>query len=97
LTYYSHAIAALLKKLLDADDVYLTTHAASLLGVHGSAGDERLLEARLKRWREQWRDRVTEADAQQQGQIERELIYALTTAKRGNFLRSVCASYGPVA
>jgi hypothetical protein len=79
--YYSDAIGALLKQLLDGDDVRLVTHAAYLIGVHGSASDQRLLEARLKRWREQWSERVADADAQQQGQIERELINALINSK----------------
>jgi hypothetical protein len=39
------------------------------------------LEERLKRWREQWRDRIAEADAQHRGQIERELIWALINNK----------------
>ncbi|HEX7334256.1 MAG TPA: hypothetical protein VF290_22310 [Pyrinomonadaceae bacterium] len=75
--YYSESIGALLKKILETDDLELASYAAYLLGRHGSAGDEQILEARLKRWREQWRDRVAEADAQQQGRIERELIFAL--------------------
>ena len=79
--HYSDAIGAFIKKLLEKDDIYLASNAAYLIGVHGSAGDEQLLEARLKRWREQWRDRVADADAQQQGQIERELISALLTGK----------------
>ena len=79
--YYSDAIGALLKKLMETDDAPMASHAAYLIGLHGSAGDEKLLEARLKRWQEQWRDRVVEADAQHQGQIERELIYALIHGK----------------
>ena len=79
--YYSDAIGALLKKLLETDDFAMASHAAYLIGVHGAAGDEKLLEARLKRWQKQWRDRVAEADAQQQGRIERELIYALINGK----------------
>src|SRR5262249_11188773 len=52
--YYSGAIAGLLKKLLETDDLLLAGHAAYLIGLHGSAGDQRLLEARLERWQEQW-------------------------------------------
>ena len=66
----------------------------------GAAGDERLLEARLKRWREEWRDRLAEADAQNQGQIERELIWALINGKSWKFpperveeLRTSCITY----
>lgn len=79
--YYSDAIGALLKKLLETDNPVMASHVAYLIGKHGSADDEKLLEARLKRWQEQWRDRVAEADAQQQGQIERELILALVNGK----------------
>ena len=75
--YYSESIGALLKKLLETDDVALVSHVAYLIGRQGRAGDDKILEARLNRWREQWRDRIAEADAQRQGQIERALIYAL--------------------
>jgi hypothetical protein len=79
--YYSESMSVLLKKFVQTDDAPMASHAAYLLGKHGSPGDEKLLEARLKRWREQWRDRIVEADAQHQGQIERELIYALINGK----------------
>ena len=75
--YYSESIGVLLKKVLETDDLDLVSYVAYLLGKHGLAGDEQILEARLKRWREQWRDRIAEADAQHQGRIERELISAL--------------------
>lgn len=79
--YYSESMSVLLKKIVETDDPPMVSHAAYLIGKHGSPGDEKLLEARLKRWREQWRDRILEADAQHQGQIERELIYALINGK----------------
>ncbi len=79
--YYSESMSVLLKKIVHTDEPPLASHAAYLIGKHGSAGDEKLLEARLKRWQEQWRDRILEADAQHQGQIERELIYALINGK----------------
>ena len=79
--YYSESMSVLLKKIVQTDDPPLASHAAYLIGIHGSAGDEKLLEARLNRWQEQWRDRSLEADAQRQGQIERELIYALINGK----------------
>ncbi len=66
---------------MESDNAAIASHAAYLIGVHGSAGDEKVLEARLKRWQDQWRYRVAEADAQLQGQIERELIYALVNGK----------------
>jgi len=40
-----------------------------------------VLEVRLKRWQEEWRNRVVEADGQQQGRIEGELISALIHGK----------------
>jgi hypothetical protein len=67
--------------MLETENISQASHAAYLLGKHGSAGDERVLEARLKRWREEWRDRVAEADAQYQGRIEREIISALVNGK----------------
>jgi hypothetical protein len=83
--YYSDAIGVIVKKLLETDDVSAASHAAYLLSLHGSAGDEQVLEARLKRWQEQWRNRVAEADAQRQGRIERELIHALIIGKSWKF------------
>ena len=79
--YYSDAIGAILKRLLETDDYAHASHAAYLIRREGTAGDERLLEARLKRWREEWRYRVAEADAQHQGQLERELIHGLIYGK----------------
>lgn len=79
--YYSESMSVLLKKILQTDDPPMASHAAYLIGKHGSPADEKVLEARLKRWQEQWRDRTLEADAQHQGQIERELIYALVNGK----------------
>lgn len=75
--HYSESISTILKKFLETDDYAHASNAAYLLGKHGAAGDERILEARLKRWREEWKDRIAEANAQYQGQVERELIYAL--------------------
>lgn len=79
--YYSESMSVLLKKFVQTDDAPMASHAAYLIGKHGSPGDEKLLEARLKRWQEQWRDRIADADAQHLGQIERELIYALINGK----------------
>lgn len=75
--YYSESIGTLLKKLLESDEPALASHVAYLIGRHGIAGDEKILEARLKRWREQWSDRLAAAEAQHQGRIEHELIFAL--------------------
>ena len=80
--YYSESIGALLKKLLESDDSVHASHAAYLIGREGSAGDERVLEARLKRWREEWGNRIGQDEAEVQGQVERELIYALIHSKK---------------
>jgi hypothetical protein len=79
--YYSPAIANILKKRLDGQDPGPVSNAAYLLGVHGVAGDELVLQSRLDRWRKEWADRVVEADTNQQGRIERELVYALIHGK----------------
>ena len=79
--YYSNEIGALLRKLLESDDPLRASNAAYLLGKHGSASDQRVLEARLNRWRAQWRDKLVEANAQRQAQVERELVYALINGK----------------
>ncbi len=75
--YYSEAIGVLVKKLLVTDDRSWASNAAYLLGLHGSVADKDVLEARLKRWQEEWGNRVVEADEQQQGRIESELVWAL--------------------
>lgn len=82
--HYFESLGTLLKKLLETDDPMKASHAAYVIGLHGPAGGREVLEARLKRWREQWRDRVAEADAQLQGKIERELIFALINARSWN-------------
>ena len=79
--YYSEPVGALLKKILETDDAPLASHAAYLIGLHGSPADAQVLEARLQRWQEQWRDRVAQADSEHQGQIERELVWALINGK----------------
>ena len=79
--YYSEAIGELLEKLLDVEDVSLVSTAGYLIGRYSSASYQPVLEERLKRWREQWRDRIAEADAQHQGQIERNLVWALINNK----------------
>jgi hypothetical protein len=107
--YYSEAIGTILKKLLEMDDTSVARHAAYLIGRNGLPGDEKVLEARLKRWQEEWRDRVVEADSRNQGQIERELIYALINGKawklsesrvkelRTGCLTQLCKSSNPEA
>lgn len=52
--YYSEAIGVLVKKLLVTDDRSWASNAAYLIGLHGSIDDKEVLEARLKRWQEEW-------------------------------------------
>ena len=79
--YYSEAIGVLVKKRLAMDDPSAASTAAYLIGLYGSPDDKQLLEARLKRWQEEWENRVAEADAQLQGRIEQELVWALIHGK----------------
>jgi len=79
--YYSEAIDVLVKRRLATDDGAAASLAAYLIGLHGSAADQQVLEARLKRWHDEWGNRVVEADAQHQGRIEREIIWALVNGK----------------
>ena len=79
--HYSEGIGVLVKKLLATDDRSWASNAAYLIGLHGSADDKQVLEARLTRWREEWGNRVVEADDQQQGRIELQLIWALIHGK----------------
>jgi hypothetical protein len=79
--YYSEGIGELLKKRLETNESHAASNAAYLLGVHGMPGDELVLEARLERWQKEWGDRASEADANLQGMIERELVYALVHGK----------------
>jgi hypothetical protein len=79
--YYSAGIGELVKKRLETSEPHAASNAAYLLGVHGMAGDEAVLQARLERWRKEWGDRISEADANLQGMIEREVVYALVHGK----------------
>jgi len=55
--------------------------AAYLISLHGSAADEKVIEARLERWRKEWGDRCVEAESNLQDTVERELITALSRSK----------------
>jgi hypothetical protein len=79
--YFSDAINDLLVKRLEADEPEAAGTAAYLLSLHGPEGDEQVVERRLERWRKEWGRRASEADANGQGRIERELVLALTRAK----------------
>lgn len=79
--YYSDAIEALLNKRVESDEPQVASTAAYLLSLHGSADERKIIERRLTRWRNDWSNRVNEADGNLQGIVERELIMALTRAK----------------
>ena len=79
--YYSDGIGEILKGRLQSNEPEAASNAAYLLGLYGGADDLAVLEARLERWHKDWADRVTEADENQQGRIETELIYALLHGK----------------
>ncbi len=83
--YYSSAIGEILKKRLAGDEPQIVSNAAYLIGRQGIKGDEGVLLERLERWRSEWGDRVVEADANQQGMIERELVWALVNGKGWKF------------
>lgn len=83
--YYSQAIGEIIKQRLDGDNPQTVSNAAYLLGRNGSKGDELLLLARLDRWRKEWGDRVSEANTNQQGMIEREIVWALVNGKQWKF------------
>jgi hypothetical protein len=79
--YYSAAIDGVLRKRLESDEPQAVSSAAYLISLYGSAGDQKVIEARLERWLKEWRHRPAEADANSQGMAEVELIQALSGAK----------------
>ncbi|HEY5884787.1 MAG TPA: hypothetical protein VIT88_08880 [Pyrinomonadaceae bacterium] len=79
--YYSDAIDAILRKRLESDEPSVTSTAAYLISLHGPAANQKVLEARLERWKQQWSERSAEANANSQGRVEREIIMALGNAK----------------
>jgi hypothetical protein len=79
--YFSNAVDALLQKRLDTADPEIAGTAAYLISLYGPPADQSVIEQRLRRWHEEWRDRGAEADGNGQGRIERELIMALTRAR----------------
>jgi hypothetical protein len=81
--YFSDGIAAILRKRVESDQPEVATTTAYLLATYGDAGDRKILEARLERWRKEWGARQLEADTNQQGRIEAELISGLNRAKDG--------------
>jgi hypothetical protein len=81
--YYSDGIAAILRKRVESDQPEVASTTAYLLAKYGDAGDRKILEARLERWRKEWGARQLEADTNQQGRIESELVSGLNRAKDG--------------
>jgi len=79
--YYSDAIDALVRKQLESDIPQRASDAAYVMSLHGGGKDQAVIEARLERWRRDWRSRAAEADTNLQGTVERELITALIRAK----------------
>jgi len=79
--YFSDGLDALLRKRLESDEPQIASTAAYLISLHGSAADQKIIEARLEGWRKDWSDRRAEAETNLQGTVERELINALTRAK----------------
>src|SRR3989442_1572062 len=59
----------------------LSSRKAYLISLHGHESDQKVLEARLERWRKDWADRSVEAETNLQGTVERELVYGLIHAK----------------
>jgi hypothetical protein len=85
--YYSDGIAGILRKRVESDEPEVASTTAYLMGKYGDAGDRKVLETRLERWRKEWGARQLEADANQQGRIEAELVSALNRAKDGTIPR----------
>jgi hypothetical protein len=81
--YYSDGIEAILRKRLESDQPEIASTTAYLIGKYGDANGRKILEARLERWRREWSGKPLEADANQQGRIESELVSALNSAKDG--------------
>jgi hypothetical protein len=81
--YYSDGIEAILRKRVESDQPEIASTTAYLIGKYGDANSRKILEARLERWRQEWGAKPLEADANQQGRIESELVSALNSAKDG--------------
>jgi hypothetical protein len=97
--YYSDGIDALLRKRLEGDEPRAVSTAAWLISKYGPPADEKIIEARLERWRKEWGNRAAEAQANLQATAERELVTALMRAKswkatpeRVNELRQSCVT-----
>jgi hypothetical protein len=78
--YYSEGIDDLLRKRLEGDEPRAVSTAAWLMSKYGPPSDEKIIEARLNRWRKEWSNRAAEAQTNLQGTAERELVLALIHA-----------------
>ena len=81
--YYSDGIATIVKERVESDQPEIASTNVYLLSKYGDAGDRKILEARLERWRKEWTTRQLEADSNQQGRIEAELLSGLNRRKDG--------------
>ena len=79
--YFSDGIDALLRKRLESEAPQVASTTAYLISLHGPESDQKVLEARLERWRKEWANRIAEAETNLQGTVERELVYGLMHAK----------------
>src|SRR5258706_237075 len=55
--YFSDGLDALLRKRLESNEPQIASTAAYLISLHGSAADQKIIEATLEGWRKDWRDR----------------------------------------
>lgn len=79
--YYSDGIDGVLRKRIESDEPHAVSTSAWLMGKYGPASDQQVIEARLERWRKEWGSRAAEAQANQQGAAEREMVEALMRAR----------------
>jgi len=71
----------LLRKGLESEAPQVASTTAYLLALHGPESDQKVLEARLERWRKEWANHSVEAETDLLGTVERELVYGLIHAK----------------
>ena len=85
--YYSDAVDALMRKLLESDEPEAVNTVSYVMSLHGPESDRQFLESRLARWQKEWTKRVPDLDADEsdanvvQSMVQVNLISALITAK----------------
>lgn len=79
--YFSDGLNNLLLKRLESDDPQIAAFTAYLIGLHGPAKDQAVLEERLARWRKDWGNRREDSEPDQRGMIESEIIQSLIRSK----------------